>query len=132
METKKVKVSELKQGAIKHPTLPTKLIERIKSFKEILAEVETSSLAETIDGFQRDAVPENEVKIWERIADVYRAYTTEKSVTDLATKKEVFSVILQASMGVKENELQSVKILTKDQIENIIYNYNPLTLNQIL
>ena len=132
MEIKKVKISDLKQGSIKHPNLPNEMIERIKAFKGILAEVEPSSLEETIDGFQRDLTPEKEVKIWELIAGVYRGYITEKSLTDLAVKKEVFSVILQVSTGAKENELQNIKLLNKEQIENIVYNCNPLLLNQII
>ena len=97
-------MSELKQGLIKHPILPAELIKRIKLFKSILAEVEPSSLEETIDGFQRDTAPEKEIRIWQRIADVYRASITEQSATDLATKKEILSAILRASMGGKENQ----------------------------
>ena len=132
MELKKIKISEIKRGHIRHATLPDELIERVKAYKQILADVDKSSLEQTLDNFQRDMHPESEVKIWEHIASVYQSYVSEKSITDLAIKIEVFSVALQASMGVEAKDLQNIKHLSKDQTENIVYNYSPLTLNQII
>jgi len=99
MEIKKVKDSELKQDPIRRPTLSDKFIKRIKNYKHILADVEKSSLEQALDNFQRDVHPENEIKIWEYIASIYQSYISEKSITNLAIKKEVFSVILWTSMG---------------------------------
>ena len=99
MEVKRVKISELKYNSIQHSTLPKKLIERIKLFKGILAEVETSSLEETITNFKRDLYPENEIRIWEKITKYYQSFITENKIEDLAIQKEVFKTILATSMG---------------------------------
>ena len=132
MEIKKVKISDLKAGPIRHTTLPDELIKRIKAFKQILTDVEKTSLEQTIDGFQRDMHPKNEIKIWEHIASVYQSYILEKAIKDLAIKKEVFSVVLRTSMGMEAKDFNKIKLLNKEQIENIIYNYNPTSLEQII
>ncbi len=132
MELKKVKISDIKQGDIRHTTLPDELVERIKKFKELLGDVDKSTLDETIDNFKRDMHPEKEVRIWEHIASVYNAYITEKSITDFNTRREIFSIILRLSMGMELKDFNDIKILNKEQLENIIYNYNPLTLNDII
>lgn len=132
MELKKIKISDIKKGDIKHTTLPAEMIERIKNFKEILGDVDRATLDETIDNFKRDMHPDKEVKIWEHIAGVYNTYISEKSITDFATRREIFSVILRLSMGMKLEDFKDIKALNKEQIENIIYNYNSLTLNDII
>ncbi len=132
MELKKIKISDIKKGDIRHTTLPAETIDRIKKFKELLEDVDKATLDETIDNFKRDIHPEKEVKIWEHIASVYNAYITEKSITDFTTRREVFSVILRLSMGMQSEEFTDIKMINKEQLENIIYNYNPLTLNDII
>jgi hypothetical protein len=133
MVIKREKISDIEPNPfIRHASLPNELIERIKKFKGLLGDVENATLEETIDSFKRDMNPEREIRIWERIASVYNAYISEKSITDLATRKEVFSVILRLSMGMRLEDFKDIKILNKEQLEDIIYNYNPLTLKDII
>ena len=132
MELKKINISDIKQGDVRHAILPDELVERIKKFKELLGDVDKSTLDETIDNFKRDMHPEKEVRIWEHIASVYNAYITEKSITDFATRREIFSIILRLSMGMELKDFKNIKILNKEQLENIIYNYNPLTLKDVM
>lgn len=122
----KIKISDLKQGPTRHYSLPQELVRRIKKFKQILTNVETASLEKTINDFKRDINPEKEIQIWEHIASIYQSYIFENAIIDLSTKKEVFSVILATSMGIEG--FKNVKILNKDQIDNIIYRYQHLSL----
>ncbi len=126
MEIKKIDISKIKEGPIRHATLPDELIKRIKAFKEILADVETISLEETINNFKQDKHPEREVNIWEHITKVYQLYILEKKIIDLPTKKEVFSVVLRTSMGVTLEDISDTKLLSKEQVKNIfttMYSY---------
>ena len=69
MRQRAIKLTELKKGPIRHPVLPEDLFLRIKAFKEILAGVDNMTLDEVIDDFKRDAHPEREIAVWERIAN---------------------------------------------------------------
>jgi len=71
MQIKKVKISELRLGPIRHEKLPDGFIARIQHFKKKLNEVETTSLEEAVSNFQRDLHPENELRIWEHATDLY-------------------------------------------------------------
>ena len=77
-----------------------KQIERIKDFKSILVDVEEISIEKTLSNFKKEISPEKEIKSWEHIANAYQSYVSQKSIKDLAVKKEVFSIILATSMGV--------------------------------
>lgn len=126
MKIKRIKISELKQGPTRHPFLPEELIERIKKFKKVLAGIETSSLAETIENLKRDKNSKKEVEIWEHITSCYQLHIFENAIIDLATRKDVFSVVLGISVGIKN--FDNIKNLSKDQINNIIYRYKSMSL----
>ena len=86
---KNVKISDLQEGEIRHPVLPEVIIERIKTFKGILGDVEPSSLEQTIDSFKRDMHPERELIIWERIASTYQTYLAHNPTDDPEIKNEI-------------------------------------------
>lgn len=48
MKTKKIKVSDIKIGPIRQEVLPDGFVGRVQKYKEILKEVETSSIEETL------------------------------------------------------------------------------------
>ena len=121
MEAKLIKISDLRESPIQRPILPKGFIERVRTFKQVLADVEKSSLEQAVNNFQRDMHPENELRTWEHIVEIYQSYIFENAITDLATKKEVLSAILEMSMGMED--FSNIKLLSKDQIENIIYRY---------
>jgi hypothetical protein len=128
MNTKKINLPEvnLRPGPIRHPELPAELIERIAVFKKILADVDTTTLEMTVDNFKRDQHPENEVEVWECIAKMYQLFLTHNRTDDLATKSEVFRVLLGASMGT-EDFGESVCHLTPAQVKHLIFNLNLIT-----
>lgn len=108
MKTKKVNISDLRMGCIRDQVLPDGFIERVKAYKAILSEVETSSLEVAVSNFQRDVHPERELAVWENIAEVYQSFISENPIKELSEKRKVFSIILGASMGV--TDFSSIKL----------------------
>jgi hypothetical protein len=118
---KQTKVSDLQEGPIRHPVLPDGMVERIKAFKDALGDVDTVSIEKTIDGFKRDANPEDQLLIWERVASTFETYLAHNPTNDPAIRKEVFAVIMGASMGM--HDWSAVKHLSQAQINHIVLNY---------
>lgn len=102
--------------------LPEGFIERTKSYKRILQEVEDGSVEEAIGDFARDVYPEKELRIWEQIARCYRSYVDFKPITDVATKREVFSVLLLTSMT--SRDFSGIKRLTENEIRVLVDLYS--------
>lgn len=96
MKLVKVKISELRRGPLRHDRLPDGFIIRVQKCKEILKEVETTSLEEAIGNFQRDLHPENELIIWEDIARNYQEGCENNPNWTLAEKEEMLSKLLSA------------------------------------
>jgi hypothetical protein len=119
-----IRLSDLKFGPIRHPVLPSDFIERIKAFKKILSNFDTVSLEQTIDNFKRDTDPESELVIWERIASTFQLDLSHNPTTDSAIRKEIFAVLLSASMGSEEYE--NIKQLSDQQIKHLVFSYRTL------
>jgi hypothetical protein len=116
--------SELHKGPIRHPVLPDSFVNRIKSFKAILSDVDPTSLETAIDNFKRDTHPEEEIAIWERIANTYQLFLSHNAVSDPAIRKEVFAVVIGASMG--SEDWSNIKKLNSDQINYLVASYQRL------
>jgi hypothetical protein len=116
--------SELHKGPIRHPVLPDSLVDRIKAFKAILREVDPTPLETAIDNFKRDTRPEEEIAIWERIASTYQQFLSHNAVSDPAIRKEIFAVLIGASMG--SEDWSNIKKLNGDQINYLVANYRRL------
>jgi hypothetical protein len=121
---KQVSVANLHVGPIRHPTLPDEFIERVRAFKEILGDVDPTSLEGTLDSFKRDTHPDNELVIWERIASTFQIYLSHNPTIDLAVRKEIFAVLVRASMGMEGRK--KLTHLNDRQIEHLIANYRGL------
>ena len=121
METKVFKISDLVPGPIRHDELPSELVDRIKIFKEVLGDVEPSSLAATLENFQRDMHPEREVEIWERIARAYHDFITKRIITEPQARSDVFGVLLTiANCG---DDFSHFRSLTAEQIAELMESY---------
>lgn len=59
---------------MRHSVLPAALVDRIRAYKQILGDADSTSLHRAIDNFKRDANPEREVEIWEHIASFARVH----------------------------------------------------------
>lgn len=119
-----IPIDQLEPGPIRHRTLPEDFVRRVKAMKAILSEVDPSPLAETLDEFKRDANPERELVIWERIASTYALFVSYEDIEDLPTKKEILSVLLGVSMD--QEKFLEMKYLGPEQIRKLARNYKGL------
>lgn len=121
VEIRKAKLSDLKAGPIRHETLPDDFIQRVRDFKQALAEVETSSIESTLENFQRDAHPEQELILWEHIAKMYQWTIVANAGLSLPQKKEVLGLLIGLSMG--QRDFSHIKLLSKETVEEIKDRY---------
>lgn len=124
MRQRAIRLTQLKKGPVRHPVLPEDLFLRVKAFKEILAEVDNMTLDEVIEDFARDAHPDSEIAVWERIANTYQLFLLHNPTNDLAIKHDVFSVLLMTSLGM--HDVSAIQHLTQDEISGLILNYRGL------
>jgi hypothetical protein len=110
---KTVKISDLNPGPIQHEVLPDGFIDRIRNFKQILIDVDETSLEEAVSNFQRDARPERELALWEHLAEKYQVYITRHDISSVEVKKEVFRVLFGFTLG--EGEWPDLKFITDDE-----------------
>lgn len=114
----------IREGVIRHSALAENLLQRIKAFKDILREVDNTPLDEVIDDFRRDVHPEQEIAVWERIAHTYALFLLHNPTGDVAIKRDIFSVVLMASLGVED--WTQIRHLTRLQIRQLVLNYKGL------
>jgi hypothetical protein len=98
MNKKLIDISKLKSSKIRHEVLPEGFIERILKFKEVMKDVETTSLEETVSNFQRDMNPETELVIWESIASCYKMTCENNPNWTAEERKRAFADILKGTM----------------------------------
>ena len=114
----------LKPGPIKHQGLSPNQMERIYKLRDTLAEVEHSSIEKWVDNFKRDANPDKELAIWERIADGYARYCSNRLLS-IEAKKDVFQLLLLRSMAPEQEVLNQVKLktLTVDEAKETLKEF---------
>lgn len=100
-------------------------IEKIKTIHTTFAEVEKSSLEQTITDFKKDLHPEDEIEIWMHMAKAYKGYLS-KNKKNLEEKKEVFKLILSRSMMNSEEAIanSNLKHLSKKEAQEVLRFYN--------
>ena len=104
MPHQRVKPEDLKPGPIRHEQLPPSLIARIEALHATLQEVFPMSMAEWLDGFQRDAHPGGEVLWWERLARCYVEYAQHQELRG-EQRKAAFNVICKLGLGASALDL---------------------------
>jgi len=118
---KQIRLSDIIVGPIRHPVLPADFIERIKAFKKVLCDVDRASLEKTIDNFKRDAHPESELVIWERIASTFETYLSHNKTTDPEIRRNIYAVLLSAYTGV--DECENIDHLSDQQIKQLVRSF---------
>jgi hypothetical protein len=103
--------ASLKPGPIRPQGLSPKQMERIYKLRDTLAEVEHSPIDKWVDNFKRDANPDKELAIWEKIADGYTRYCSKRRLS-IEAKKDVFQLLLLRSMASEQEVLNHVKLKT--------------------
>jgi hypothetical protein len=106
MTRKTIRIDELKRGPIRHEQLPLSLVARINYLCGTLYEVHPQSMEKWLDGFQRDANPESEVRWWERVTRCYLAYN-EAKILNVEQKRAVFRILFRVAMGSQPEALQA-------------------------
>lgn len=124
MNKKSLHPSDLEIGPIRHPVLPPDFIARVKAFKTKLGDVDKFSLEQSIDNFKRDADPEGELAIWERLAGTFELFVTHNPTTD-AIRREALKVLVGTSMGM--NDWSDIEYLSEDQINRLVVFYRGLS-----
>jgi hypothetical protein len=120
MPKQRRKLDELKPGPIRHAELPQALVARIEWLKLTLDEVYPQSMAEWLDGFQRDLHPESEVVWWERLAHCYVEYSHAQEL-NAGQKQAAFRVILKLALGSAAEQISAdLTDLPPDALEDIL------------
>ena len=138
MKNRKAKRPQTKRKPIGHATLPDELVERIKGFNRILGDLGEANMEEYIKILSLHIHPEEAIQTWENIAVTYRWYILQNSITDLAVRQGVLSVIVGVSLGLKAEDFGSqaaerlmpqqwIKPLAKKQIEDIVNHCKPVS-----
>lgn len=116
--------NELEPGPIRHESLPVDLLGRIRRIHDTFAEIDGISLEDRIDSFRRDVHPENEVALWELVAEAYRGFCKGRGLSAEA-KREAYSVALMRSMTSEEEVLKRVqlKVLSKEAAMDLLRRF---------
>jgi hypothetical protein len=119
-----VNANQLKPGPIRHEKLSDLQIQRLKKIRGAFAEVDQSSFDKWIDDFRRDADPDREIAVWERMAAAYSRYVSGKNLS-LETKLDVFQVVLLRSTAPAEEVLNhlKLKVLTENDAKEIMKGF---------
>jgi hypothetical protein len=104
MTRKKIPISQIARGPIRHEQLSLSLTARINYFRQALDEVYPQPIEKWLDEFQRDENPESEVVWWERLTRCYLAYTESKDLS-FKQKQAAFKILVTLGMG---DDLQAV------------------------
>jgi len=120
-----VKAGDLTLGPIVHDTLSADQIEKIKRIQAAFAEVNPSSLEETITDFKRDQHPDGEIASWLAMANAYEQFTSKHAGAPLDKKKEAYKLILLRSMESETDAKTNanLKLLTNKEVAEIFSYY---------
>ncbi len=100
--------------------LPSGFAERIRILKSILDEVYPRTFNEWVNSFEVDGNPEQELLIWECITLTYSTFVENRPLA-MAAKKEVMNVLLQCSMGMTDEDIQSNrKVLHEAAVQSLL------------
>ncbi len=111
-------------GPVQHETLTAAQLERIRELRQTFKDVDSSSLEKWIDDFRRDADPDREIVIWERMAQAYRTYSSHRQLSQ-AAKADLFGVLLMRSGGSDSFVLSNMRlsVLTPADARDILRLY---------
>lgn len=91
--------SEFHPGPIRHETLPDDQLVRLALIYRTLDGLVPGPITRFIEPFKRDLRPEREIRIWERIANAYLAFTQGGRRRSRGKARVVFLALLHISMG---------------------------------
>lgn len=104
-EPEYIEPNKLRQGPIRHETLPPELLDRIKVVFDLIGPYTGMNLEEFEIGFMRDMHPEREVAVWCSITAAWMAY--HEKYLDSATlpddeERSLLAAAIAISTGVDD------------------------------
>ncbi len=116
--------NEVQAGPPIHESLPEELVARIASVHATFADVDGTPLDKWLADFQADLDPEGNVRIWEDMQIAYGKYCEGRDLP-LATRKEVYRVVLFRSMAPASDVLERIELvnLTSSDAVEIMNGY---------
>ncbi len=95
----RVRSESIRLGPVRHHDLPETLLIRIRNIWFATHDVVSGSLEETIEQFQRDLKPEQEIEVWERMISAANIAMGIVGANDESTQKQIYQVLLWLSTG---------------------------------
>lgn len=108
-DVKWVDPKTIQPGTIKRDSLSDEQMTRIRALQAVFIEADGQSVEQWVDSFKRDADPDKELRVWERMAKAYRAYCEGKQLSAEA-KKDVYRIVLLRSMASEQDVLERIKL----------------------
>jgi hypothetical protein len=99
----------IQPGPIRRDALSDEQMARIRALQAVFVEVDGQTVEKWVDNFKRDADPDKELRVWERMAKAYRTYCEGKKLS-VAAKKDVYRVVLLRSMASEQDVLERVNL----------------------
>lgn len=120
-----VDLSAVQPGPLRHAQLDPELVERIKLFRPVFADLYPQTLEQWIEGFRRDVNPEAEIAVWEHMAHALTEFSKMRALPDEA-RREAFALLLQRSSTSDDKVLEGVQLshLTLDDAKRLLGLYS--------
>lgn len=99
----------IQPGPIRRDALSDEQMARIRPLQATFAEVDGQTVEQWVDSFKRDVDPDQELRVWERMAKAYQAYCDGRKLST-ETKKEVYRVVLLRSMASEQDVLERANL----------------------
>jgi hypothetical protein len=123
-QTKWIDPNSIAPSPIRHERLTAEQVTRVKRLQETFKDVDPSPLEKWVEDFKRDEDPDREIRVFEGMAEAYRAFCKGKRLTPQA-KKDAFQVVLLRS-GAPDSEVipqLKLKVLTVKDAREILKHY---------
>ena len=114
----------IQPGPLQRDILSDEQMARIRTLQATFVEVDGQAVEQWVDSFKRDADPDKELRVWERMAKAYLAYCGGKSLSP-AAKNDAYQVVLLRSMASEKDVLERVKLneLSRDDAIAVMKGY---------
>lgn len=114
----------LKRGPVRSE-LSEEQLDRLRGIFDVVAPIEGGSWISFLDDFMRDVHPDHEIRIWERITEVFRKEESLRGNLNDEDRRLLFGVIVRISMGHSVDELLATIPQAKRlrDLERVIASY---------
>ena len=116
--------ASIQVGPILHSELTDDQVNRIRFLQSVFFEVDEQPENQRIDDFRRESDLDRELAIWERMAEVYSGYCSDKNLTK-PEKLDVYHVVLLRSMAPPDEVLANVELvaITEDEATEVMNGF---------